>query len=116
MATTEQVRDAVERLSAMFDGVDDATRRKIPDESVSVYVKDLDQAYGCRFENGDVVDVREIDAAEIKSRTVRISCTSDVLLDVVDGRLHFGHGWATGKIRVDAKLRDILKLRGFLTS
>ena len=114
MATSEQVRDAVERLSAMFGDVDDATRRKIPDESVSVYVKDLDEAYGCRFENGEVVDVRPIDAAEIAGRTVRISCTSDVLLDVVDGKIHFGHAWATGKLRVDARFRDILKLHSFL--
>lgn len=114
MATTDEVQDAVERLNAMFGDLDDATRRKIPDETVGVYVKDLDVAYGCRFEGGDVVDVRRVEQAELAGRTVRITCTSDVLLDIVDGRLHFGHAWATGKIRVDAKFRDILKLRSFL--
>ena len=98
----------------MFGDLDDATRRKIPDESVSVLVKDLGVAYGCRFESGDVVDVREIDPADTRGATLRLTCTSDTLVDVVDGRLHFGSGWATGKIRVDAKLRDILKLRSFL--
>jgi len=114
MATIEEVHDAVERLNAMFGDLDDATRRKIPDESIGVYVKDLDVAYGCRFEAGEVVDVRRIEQQELTGRTVRIACTSDVLLDVVDGRLHFGHAWATGRIRVDAKFRDILKLRSFL--
>ena len=46
MATTDEVQDAVERLNAMFGDLDDATRRKIPDETVGVYVKDLDVAYG----------------------------------------------------------------------
>lgn len=114
MATAEEVEDAVQRLNAMFGDLDDATRRKIPDESISVYVKDLDLAYGCRFEAGDVVDVRLIDQSEIAGRTVRISCPSDVLLDVVNGKVHFGHAWATGKLRVDARFRDILKLRSFL--
>ena len=114
MAEVDEVRDAVGRLASMFDGVDDATRRKIPDSSVSVRVPDLDVTYACRFEAGEVLDVHEIDLADARAATLRISCDSDTLLDVVDGRLHFGHGWATGKIRVDAKFRDILKLRSFL--
>lgn len=114
MAEAEEVRDAVERLSAMFDGVDDATRRKIPDSTVTVLVRDLDVAYSCRFVGGEVRDVEEIDPADVGTATLRIRTDSDTLLDVVDGRLHFGHGWATGKIRVDAKFRDILKLRSFL--
>jgi hypothetical protein len=114
MATIDEVHDAVERLNAMFGDLDDTTRRKIPDESVSVLVKDLGVAYACRFASGDVVDVRRIEPADVSGATLKITCTSDTLLDVVDGRLHFGHAWATGKVRVDAKLRDILKLRSFL--
>jgi hypothetical protein len=114
MAEEDEVRDAVERLATMFDDLDDATRRKIPDATVTVLVRDLDVAYGCRFAGGDVVDVEEIPVDAVGTATVRIRTDSDTLLDVVDGRLHFGHGWATGKIRVDAKFRDILKLRSFL--
>jgi len=114
MAQADEVRDAVERLAAMFDGLDDATRRKIPDSTVSVLVRDLDVAYGCRFAGGEVLDVEEIDPADAGTAALRIRTESDTLLDVVDDRLHFGHGWATGKIRVDAKFRDILKLRSFL--
>jgi hypothetical protein len=114
MAEQDEVRDAVERLASMFDGVDDTTRGKIPDTTVSVLVRDLDVAYGCRFVGGEVVDVEEIGVDEVGTASLRIRTDSDTLLDVVDGRLHFGHGWATGKIRVDAKIRDILKLRSFL--
>jgi len=114
MAEADEVRDAVERLFAMFDDVDDATRGKIPDATVTLLVRDLDVAYGCRFADGQVLDLEEIDPADVGGATLRIRADSDTLLDVVDGRLHFGHGWATGRIRVDAKFRDILKLRSFL--
>jgi hypothetical protein len=114
MAEADEVRDAVERLAAMFDDVDDATRRKIPDATVSLLVRDLDVAYGCQFLAGEVRDIEEIDVADAGRASLRVRADSDTLIDVVDGRLHFGHGWATGRIRVDAKFRDILKLRSFL--
>jgi len=114
MAEADEVRDAVERLFAMFDDVDDSTRGKVPDATVTLLVRDLDVAYGCQFADGQVLDLQEIDPADVGTATLRVRADSDTLLDVVDGRLHFGHGWATGKIRVDAKFRDILKLRSFL--
>lgn len=114
MAQAQEVHDAVERLADMFEGVDHSTRGKIPDSTVSVTVRDLDLVYGCRFEAGEVRDVTEIDADRARAATLRITTDSDTLLDVVDGRVHFGHAWATGKVRVDAKIRDLLKLRSFL--
>jgi hypothetical protein len=39
---------------------------------------------------------------------------SDVLIDLLEDRLGFAHGWAMGQIRVDARLRDLLELRRFL--
>ena len=114
MAEAEAVRDAIARLTSMVDDVDDATRRKIPDSTVSVLVPDVDLAFTCRFDGGHVHDVQEVDPAALPAATLRVTSSSDTLIDVVDGELHFGRAWATGKLRVDAKVRDLLKLRSFL--
>ena len=34
--------------------------------------------------------------------------------DLVDGRLPFPHAWATGRIRLDASFRDLLRLRSLM--
>ena len=44
MATLEEVREAIGRLGVMLDGAHPDFRRKIPDRSVSVWIKDLDVA------------------------------------------------------------------------
>jgi hypothetical protein len=33
---------------------------------------------------------------------------------MTDGRLHFGKAWASGKVKLEAGLRDILRLRKVL--
>jgi hypothetical protein len=114
VADIDAVQAGVEHLVELVDGIDPATAAKIPDASVSALLVDLDVAYGCRFESGRLLDVRSIDPGEVGSATLRLTMTSQVFLDLVEGRLHFGQGWATGKVRVDASFRDLLKLRSFL--
>ena len=38
-------------------------------------------------------------------------CTSDDLVAMTNGDLSFAHAWATGQVRLDASLRDLLRLR-----
>jgi putative sterol carrier protein len=40
--------------------------------------------------------------------------SSDDLVEVVEGRLHVASGMAHGRVRVDARFRDVLELRRFL--
>jgi hypothetical protein len=114
MADVEQVRAAVEDVVGRMSDVDDATRAKIPDRSLSCLVTDVDLAWAGRFQDGYLVDVAEIDPVQAGASAFRLRLDSDTLLDVVEGRLGFGTGWAHGRIRVDAGLRDVLALRRFL--
>lgn len=114
MATIEAVRAAISDLGVMLDGADPEFRRKIPDRSVSVWIKDLDAAFAGRLQAGELVDVVEIDPGSRKEAELKLTLTSDDLLEVVEGRLHFGSGWAHGRIKVDARLRDVFELRKFL--
>ncbi len=114
MATIEEVRAAIGRLGVMLDGADPDFRRKIPDRTVSVWIKDLDVAFSGALRSGELVDIEQIDPADRRSAALKLTLTSDDLLEVVEGRLHFGSGWAHGRIKVDARLRDVFELRKFL--
>jgi hypothetical protein len=114
MADIEAVRAAVTSLGVILDGADPDFRRKIPDRSVSAWIKDLDVAFAGRLRAGELVDVVEVDPVERRAADLKLTLSSDDLIDLVEGRLHFGSGWARGRIKVDASLRDVFELRKFL--
>ena len=114
MADADQVRACVSDVARLMDGVDDESRRKIPDGTLSVRVPDVDLAFAGRFDGGHLVDVHEVDDVQAGAAKLRLTLSSDDLIDVVAGRLHFGSGWAHGRIKVEAKFRDLLALRSFL--
>ena len=114
MADIETVRHAISRLGVMLDDADPETRRRIPDRTLSAWIKDLEVAFGARLESGDLVDVHEIASEDRHSAHLRLTLSSDDLIELVEGRLHFGSGWAHGRIKVEARLRDVFELRKFL--
>ena len=114
MASLETVRAGLEALVASMDDMDPDTRAKIPDRGVSAYFSDLDAAFAGRLESGSLVDVTEIDPSRRKESHLRLSLDSDTFLSIVEGRLDFAHAWSHGKVKVDARVRDIWELRKFL--
>ncbi len=114
MADLDVVRTAVAEAVVRVEELEDDTRRKIPDRSISVLVTDLDLAWAGRFERGHLVDVTEIDPAQARSAAFRLRMPSDVLVDLIEDRISFGTAWSKGRLRVDAGFRDVLSLRAFL--
>ncbi len=111
MGTKAQVEAAVDRLSQAASDLDDQTRARIPDRSVSVHVLDLDTAYSGQFSGGRLTDVVEINPELATNATFRLSCSSDDFIALIDGELNFGSAWASGRIRISAGWRDLLELR-----
>ena len=97
-----------------MDDLDPDTRGKIPDRAVSAYFTDLDTAFAGRLQSGSLVDVVEIGPDARKEAHLRLSLDSDTFLSIVEGRLDFAHAWSHGKVKVDARIRDIWELRKFL--
>jgi len=114
MADIDRVDAAVAEVEARIRDLDDLTRAKIPDITVSALIRDLDIALAGRFTAGQLVDVEHSDPAEAARAAMRLTLTSDDFIDLVQGRLHFATGWAKGRIKVDARFRDLLSLRRFL--
>jgi hypothetical protein len=112
MATLEQCRQAIEELAARLEAVDAATRQKhVPDRTIGLTLLDLDVTFLGRLDHGSLVDVHV--AAEPRPQ-LRLVMNSDDLLSLTNGDLHFAHAWATGRLRLDASLRDLLRLRAFM--
>jgi hypothetical protein len=82
------------------------------DRSLSCRLTDLDQVVLGRLSSGSVRDLHAVpvDPAAPKA-DIRLTMTSDDLVALTDGDLHFGKAWASGRVKLEAGLRDLLRLR-----
>ena len=85
------------------------------DRSLSCRLTDLDEVVLGRLNSGSVRDLRVLPhGPEVPKADIRLTMTSDDLIAMTDGRLNFGKAWASGKVKLEAGLRDILRLRKIL--
>ena len=85
------------------------------DRSLSCRLTDLDEVVLGRLTSGSVRDLHVLPhGPAVPKADIRLTMSSDDLLALTDGRLHFGSAWATGKVRLEAGLRDLLRLRKIL--
>ena len=85
------------------------------DRSLSCRLPDLDQVLLGRLADGSVQGLHAVaDDGSVPRADIRLTMTSDDLLALTDGRLSFGPAWATGRVKLEAGLRDMLRLRKIL--
>ncbi|SEG58784.1 SCP-2 sterol transfer family protein [Actinacidiphila yanglinensis] len=115
MATIEECRSALETLSANLAQADDAVRDVSGlDRSVSCRITDLDVTFVGRLANGSIQDVVARPGPPEGKAQIRLAMTGDDLVRLVDGELNFAKAWGSGRVRVQASLRDVLRLRSLL--
>lgn len=113
MATQEECEQALRELSAIIGGAGGSAERTLQ-RSVSCRVTDLDVVFTGELRDGTLADVVQVDAADPKSADIRLTTTSDDLVRLVDGSLGFASAWGSGRLRVDASIMDLLRLRKML--
>lgn len=112
MATVEECEAAMHRLADRMQGMDADTKRKtMVDRSVTCHLRDLAVTFGARLRDGALQDIHRVESADGQ---IRLTMTSDDLVELVNGRLHFGKAWASGRVKVNASVFDLLKLRSLL--
>ncbi|MEU5057848.1 MULTISPECIES: SCP2 sterol-binding domain-containing protein [Streptomyces] len=115
MATTQECRAALDKLSDNLAGADGGVRSAAAlDRSLSCHVTDLGITFTGRLENGRIEVVDTVDGPPPDRAQIRLSMTGDDLVAMVDGRLNFAKAWASGRIRLEAGFRDLLRLRTLL--
>ncbi|MCQ4213424.1 MULTISPECIES: SCP2 sterol-binding domain-containing protein [Streptomyces] len=115
MATIEECRTALDTLSDNMAGADGDVRAATAlDRSLSCRITDLDVTFSGRLKDGriEVLDTRQGPPAE--KAQIRLAMTGDDLVAMVDGRLNFAKAWASGRVKLEASFRDLLRLRTLL--
>lgn len=115
MATIEECRAALDQLSdnlARAEG--DVRGATALDRSLSCHVTDLDRTFTGRLDGGRIrVDAVAPGPPSAKAE-IRLAMTGDDLVSLVAGDLKFPKAWASGRIRLEAGFRDLLKLKSLL--
>ncbi|MER8090846.1 MULTISPECIES: SCP2 sterol-binding domain-containing protein [unclassified Streptomyces] len=115
MATMAECRSALDRLSgnlAVADG--DVRSAAALDRSLSCHIKDLDITFTGRLAHGRIQVLDTADGPPREKAEIRLAMTGDDLVAMVDGELNFAKAWGTGRVRLEAGFRDLLRLRTLL--
>lgn len=115
MASTEECRTALEQLSRNLAGAKDGVRQAAAlDRSLSCRLTDLDVTFTGRLRAGEIADVTEHPGPPATKADIRLTMTSEDLLAMVGGTLHFASAWTSGRVKLEAGFRDLLRLRSLL--
>ena len=112
MATLEQCMTALEGFVGRLASAEGARGL---DRTVSCRLTDLGQLVHGRLATGAVHDMTAVpDGPAAPKADIRLTMTSDDLLALTAGQLSFTPAWASGRVKLEAGLRDMLRLRSLL--
>ncbi|MBL1094610.1 MULTISPECIES: sterol-binding protein [Streptomyces] len=115
MATLDQCRAALDRLAQNLSSADGKVRGAAAlDRSLSCRITDLDVTFLGRLARGSIQDVTCVPGPPPDRAEIRLSMTGDDLVALVDGQLNFARAWGSGRVKLEAGLRDLLRLRTLL--
>jgi hypothetical protein len=115
MAHPDECRAALEQLSRNLATADGKVRSAASmDRSLSCRLTDLDLTFTGVLRDGRLQDITQTPGAPGQTAAIRLTMTSDDLVALVGGQLHFAKAWAAGRVKLEAGLRDLLRLRTLL--
>jgi predicted lipid carrier protein YhbT len=113
MATLEETRAALERIATRLTGVDpDELAKHVVERTVSCHVPDLNLVFVTRIHAGGMDDFEVAESPN--GAQVRLTVNSDDLVALADDALGVGKAWASGRLKIEASLGDLLRLRKIL--
>jgi hypothetical protein len=95
----------------MARGDDDGLTPNL-ERTVSCRITDLDVMFTGRLAGGRLSDLSTDQVAD--PAQIKLTMSSDDLVALVDGDLAIAPAWATGRIKIDASILDMMKLRSLM--
>jgi hypothetical protein len=115
MATIEECRAALEKLSDNMNRAEGDVRTAAAlDRSVSCLITDLDVTFVGRMTGGRIVVQDTVQGPPREKAQIRLTMKGDDLIAMVDGELNFARAWGSGRVKLEAGLRDLFLLRKLL--
>ncbi|MDH6144193.1 MULTISPECIES: SCP2 sterol-binding domain-containing protein [Kitasatospora] len=115
MADVEECRVALEQFSRNLATADGKVRSAAAvDRSLSCRLTDLELTFTGILRDGRIQDVTQALGTPDRPAAIRLTMTSDDLVALVNGQLNFAKAWASGRVKLEAGLRDLLRLRTLL--
>lgn len=115
MATVDECRAALDKLAEQFGELDQETRTKhVVDRSISCRITDLDVTFYGRVHRDGLDSFTDMPPGGGRPAEVRIRISSDDLLSMVDGDLDMARALLGGRVKIEASLGDLLRLRRLL--
>ena len=114
MATAEECRLALEKLTAQIADMDPKDRQAfLADRAISCTVTDLGVTFLTHLRPDGASPVTVANGSEGPAE-VRFSVKGDDLVAIADDPGLFIRYWLTGRLKIDASLGDLLRLRKIL--
>ena len=115
MASQTECERAVQSLVQRIADLDPELRRKhAVTRTVSCRVPDLDLMFLATVDGHTLQGLRCSPGTDSAGAQVRLTASSEDLVALLEGSLSPSTAWATGKLRVDASVLDLLRLRALL--
>jgi hypothetical protein len=109
MATEQECEQALRRFATRLDDMSDADRAKHRlERTVSCHITDLDVTFHARLKDACLLDVTTEPRPKAQ---LRLAMSGDDLLALVDGDLDFIRAWTSGRLKVQASVLDLIRLR-----
>ena len=115
MASVEECRAALDQLVEQLGEVDEATRAKhVVERTLSCHVSDLDVTFRGRIHRDGLDTFNEQIACTDHQADVRITISSDDLVRLVNGELDMPRALLGGRVKIEASIGDLFRLRRLL--
>ncbi|MGH4030926.1 SCP2 sterol-binding domain-containing protein [Actinomycetota bacterium Odt1-20B] len=115
MATIEECRTALDTLSDNLASADGDVRGAAAlNRSLSCRITDLDTTFAGRLQDGRIEVLDTYAGPPREKAQIRLAMTGDDLVAMVGGELNFAKAWASGRVKLEAGFRDLLRLRTLL--
>jgi predicted lipid carrier protein YhbT len=114
MATAEECRLALESLTGRLRDMDPADRAaNLADREISCTVEDLGITFVTHLGPDGASPVTMANGSDGQAQ-VRFTAKSDDLVAIAEDPGSFGRAWLTGRLKVEASIFDLLRLRKLL--
>ncbi|MFC6083387.1 SCP2 sterol-binding domain-containing protein [Sphaerisporangium aureirubrum] len=115
MASVDECRAALDKLAEQFGELDQETRSKhVVDRTLSCRITDLDVTFFGRIHQDGLEAFTDVPPSDGRPADVRIRVASDDLLSMVNGELDMAKALFGGRVKIDASLSDLFRLRKLL--